>query len=41
VKAQLVKELRSFYALQYDNMVDISLPQLDFGQDFKSDVRQL
>ncbi|KAL4072669.1 kinase-like domain-containing protein [Scleroderma yunnanense] len=41
VKAQLVRELRSFYALQYDDMMDISLPQLDFGQDFKSDSLNL
>ncbi|KAG6334650.1 hypothetical protein ID866_4446 [Astraeus odoratus] len=34
VKASLVKELRSFCALQYDEMMDISLPQLDMGGDF-------
>ncbi|KAI5983346.1 kinase-like domain-containing protein [Pisolithus albus] len=29
-KVQLVKELRSFYALQHDDTMELSLPELDF-----------
>lgn len=32
-KVQLVKELRSFYALQHDDTMEISLPELDFRTD--------